>query len=42
MKVMIKLCLVALLCVISYWTGWGNGQANAYYKMDHAPSLYSK
>lgn len=40
MKLLIKLLIVVCLCGVSYYIGWGNGQASAYNKLEHTPSLF--
>lgn len=37
---LIKVGILAAICIVIYYIGWGNGQANAYKKMSNETELY--
>lgn len=37
---LIKLGILAIICLICYAIGWGNGQASVYHKMQNETELY--
>jgi hypothetical protein len=40
MKFLLKLLILVCFSLFSYYIGWGNGQASAYAKIEHTPSLF--